>query len=298
MLDVIGVGTNSVDEVLRIPSGIQALVSSGKARVLERQVLPGGQTATSMCACASLGLRSGYIGVFGGDENGRIIRRALQERGIDLADAQSSDEPNRGAVVLVDPDGRRTILWHRSDRLRLMLQQLRPDALAARVVHVDDDDLPVALAIARLAIRAGTTVTSDIEHLNEDTEALIAGVTYPILEQGLLPGLTGEPDPERGLRKLRRLNSHPLSVTLADQGSATLDGDRFHHAPAFTVTLADTTGAGDVFRAGFIHGVLRGWATLDILRFANAAAAVSCTQPGAIPSVPSRDAVDQLLKRR
>lgn len=298
MLDVIGIGTNSVDEVLGISSGIQSLAVSGKARVLQRQTLPGGQTATAMCACALLGLRSGYIGVFGSDDNGRLIRQALQERGVDLTCATGGEGPNRSAVVLVDPDGRRAVLWHRPDRLRLAPSQLGPEALSARVLHVDDDDGAVALAVSRLAARAGTPVTSDIEHLNEDTEALVASVTYPILEQGLLAALTGEVDPEGALRKLRRLTPRVLSVTLGDRGAAVLDGDAFHHTPAFAVAAADTTGAGDVFRAGFIYGVLKGWTPPDILRFANAAAAVSCTRPGAIPSVPSLDEVTQFLKRR
>ena len=51
----------------------------------------------------------------------------------------------------------------------------------------------------------------------------------------------------------------------------------------------DTTGAGDVFRAAFIYGLLKGLPPRDMLRFANAAAAVSCTRAGAMASVPTTD---------
>ena len=57
----------------------------------------------------------------------------------------------------------------------------------------------------------------------------------------------------------------------------------------------DTTGAGDVFRAGFIHALLRGMAADEMLRFANAAAAVSCTRLGALGGIPERHEVDELM---
>ena len=74
-----------------------------------------------------------------------------------------------------------------------------------------------------------------------------------------------------------------------------LDGDRFIRQGAFPVDVIDTTGAGDVFRAGFIYALLRGDTPGEILRFACAAAAVSCTRRGAIASVPDLDAVNALL---
>jgi sugar/nucleoside kinase (ribokinase family) len=74
-----------------------------------------------------------------------------------------------------------------------------------------------------------------------------------------------------------------------------LDGDTFHVAPAFKVKVVDGTGAGDVFRAGFIYGLLKKKSVPDLLRFANAAAALSCTTLGAMPSVPTLAEVQKLL---
>jgi sugar/nucleoside kinase (ribokinase family) len=68
-----------------------------------------------------------------------------------------------------------------------------------------------------------------------------------------------------------------------------------HHAPAFNVVAVDTTGAGDVFRAGFIYALLRNMPIEQTLRFANAAAALSCTRPGAISSVPTLAEVNALV---
>jgi sulfofructose kinase len=62
------------------------------------------------------------------------------------------------------------------------------------------------------------------------------------------------------------------------------------------VQAVDTTGAGDVFRAGFIYGTLQGWSTELVLRFANAAAGLSCTRSGAIGGVPALEEIEALLE--
>jgi sugar/nucleoside kinase (ribokinase family) len=297
MFDVVGVGTNSVDEVLQLPEDAATVSAAGKARITDRHFVCGGQTATVTAACAALGLASRYVGAFGSDHNGRFIRQTLHSRGVEVAATIESDAPNRSAVILVDPAGRRTVLWHRSERLKLTPSDIDPHVLEARLLHVDDDDPDLALGAARMARDAGTPVTSDLEHVSETVEQLFATVTYPIVEQNFPNRLIGEVDPERALRKLRRLNAGLLCMTLAELGSVALEGDRFYVSPAFNVQVVDNTGAGDVFRAGFIYGLLQKWSVCETLRFANAAAAISCTRLGAIPSVPTLGEVRDLLAR-
>jgi len=91
------------------------------------------------------------------------------------------------------------------------------------------------------------------------------------------------------------LNDGVLVMTRGEQGSVALDRDTFHIAPAFAARVVDGTGAGDAFRAGFIYGLLQEWAVPDMLRFANAAGAVSCTKLGAIRSVPKLGEIRNLL---
>jgi sugar/nucleoside kinase (ribokinase family) len=75
-----------------------------------------------------------------------------------------------------------------------------------------------------------------------------------------------------------------------------LEGDRFVHVPAFRVDAVDTTGAGDVFRGAFIYAMLRGHEPPDVLRYANAAAGLSCTRLGAMNGVPSMEDVQRVLR--
>jgi sugar/nucleoside kinase (ribokinase family) len=293
MLDVLGFGENSIDLVYQLP---RLPAGSSKIAVISRQMLPGGQVATTMAACAALGLRAGYVGTFGHDEGGALVRAALEQRGVDLTHAMRRDAPNRQAVILVEPAGERSVLWSRDPRLAVDASDVRREWIAGvAAVHVDAVDEEASIALATLARAAGLPVTCDIETVTPGTPALVAAVTVPIFAEGVPAALTGEADPERALRALRRSHDGRLVVTLGDRGALMLEEDRLYYEPGFPVEAVDTTGAGDIFRAGFIYGMRRGLTGAALLRFANAAAAVSCTRPGAMGSVPSLTEVEALL---
>jgi sugar/nucleoside kinase (ribokinase family) len=162
-----------------------------------------------------------------------------------------------------------------------------------------------------VAGEAGIPVTSDIERVTARTEELVAAVTVPIFAEHVAEALTGERDLERALRKIQKVrlkgpsvrlkpgptygrpdptygrpdpaSAHALvCATRGARGAMLLAGDRVYHEPARQVAVVDTTGAGDVFRGAFIVALLRGDSPPDILRFANAAAAISCTRVGAL----------------
>lgn len=295
--DVIGLGANSVDYVYVLPAYPQPSGSRAKMRVGAHFVSCGGQVATALACCARLGLRAKYIGVTGTDDNGRRIREELGRRTIDLTDAVIRDLPNQFAVILIDEQsGERIVLWDRDERLQLRDHELPPDALCAtRILHVDDVDQEAAIRAARLAGTRGVVVTSDIDRATDLTMELVRSVTVPVFAEHVPRALTGEDDPERALRKLRREHPGLLCVTLGANGAVALDDDRFLRSPAFKVNAVDTTGAGDVFRGGFIYALLGGRSPMESLRFANAAAAVSCTRRGAMNGVPNLEEVTALL---
>jgi sugar/nucleoside kinase (ribokinase family) len=296
--DVLGIGATSVDYVYRLPVLPEADGPHAKIRISSHTVSCGGQTATALAACAQLGLKTKFAGVIGSDDNGARIRDALVRRGIDVADAVVHDGLNQFAAILVDErTGERIVLWSREEGLALRPEELPPHLLAsARVVHVDDVDQAGAIRAAGLARASGAIVTSDIDRVTDRTDELVAAVSIPILAEHVPAALTGESDVERGLRKLYGRHNTRICVTLGRHGAMILDGDRVHHEPAFAVDAVDTTGAGDVFRGAFIYGLLRGDDSRSLVQFANAAAAVSCTRPGAMDSVPTLDDVEKLLR--
>jgi len=295
--DVVGIGENSVDLVYRVPR----LAGAGdKVRATGCRRLLGGQVATTLCTCAAMGLRTRYVGTFGNDEHGRLIRSELEQRGIDTSHAIVRYAPNRHAVVLVDESsGERTIVWQRDSSLALRQGDLSRDAIAgARVLHVDNVDEDTAITAARLGRDAGLIVTTDIDQVTERTAELVAAVTFPVLAERVPQALTGETDPQKAIRALRQQHEGMLCVTRGPRGSMLLVGTELHEAPAFEVTAVDTTGAGDVFRGALIFSLLRGDRPDSMLRFANAAAALSCTREGAIAGIPNLREIEGLLAER
>jgi len=254
--------------------------------------------ATTLATCASLGLRAAYVGAFGSDPDGMALRRALEQRGVDTSFSVERRGRGRSALIVVDEQsGDRTVLWERDAGLDLRDGEIPAEIIAAaRALHVDDTDCATTIAAARIARHAGVPVTSDFDQMNGATTELLAAVSVPVLAESMPAALTGETDPERALRALQRPEHQMICVTLGARGAMMLVGDRIYQAPAFDVTVVDSTGAGDVFRGAFIAAMLRGDAPDQILRFANAAAALACTREGALDSVPSLEDVSALCR--
>ena len=116
-------------------------------------------------------------------------------------------------------------------------------------------------------------------------------VTVAIFDEHIMEALAPGQSVEVALRSLRARHDQMLCATQGRRGATLLAGDQVYTAPGYAVATIDTTGAGDVFRGGFIAALLRGDAPQDILRWANAAAAVSCTRLGAIGGVPTVDEI-------
>lgn len=298
--DVVGIGANSVDFVHLLPAAPQPTGPLAKQRIRRQLISCGGQMTTALACIADFGWRVKYIGATGDDENGARLRAAMRDRRVDMSGAlQRAGASNQFAVILIDETtGERIVLWDRDERLALRAEEVPQDAIAhARLLHVDDVDQGAAIAAARLGRAAGIPVCSDIDRMTDRTPELVAAVTVPIFAEHVPAALTGRKDPEAALRRLRRDHDGLLVVTLGTGGALALDGDHAIRSPAFTVDAVDTTGAGDVFRAGFIHGLLSKWPLEQTLRFANAAAAVSCTRLGALAGVPSLADVEAMLAR-
>ena len=302
MFDVVGVGANSVDYVYRLPEFPTPDGPAAKLRIRHHAISPGGQTATTLCTCAAMGLEPTYIGAVGNDDNGELIRDELTNRSVDVSHLAIRDTNNAFAVILLhDTHGERVVLWDRTRELDLEPEEIDPEVIrAARLVHVDDVDEGAAILAASIAREAGLPVTSDIERIGSRTGELLAAVSIPIFAEHVLEELTGEKDFESGLRTVAadrkaRTKEDMVAVTLGSRGAMMLAGDRIYRVSGIPVDVVDSTGAGDVFRGAFIAALLRGDGPQEILRFANLAAALSCTRPGAIGGIPTLAAIQALL---
>jgi sugar/nucleoside kinase (ribokinase family) len=289
MFDVVGVGANSVDYVYRLPDFPAPDGPRAKLRITHHAISPGGQTATTLCTCAAMGLAPTYIGAVGNDDNGELIRDELTNRSVDVSNLAIRDCDNAFAVILLDDQhGERVVLWDRASLLELEPEEIDPEVIrGARLLHVDDADERAAILAASIGRDAGIPVTSDIERVGARTNELLSLITVPIFAEHVLEALTGEKDFERGLRAVKGSRHDMVCVTLGARGAMLLAGDRIYKVTGIPIDVVDSTGAGDVFRGAFIAALLRGDGPQEILRFANLAAALSCTRPGAIGGIPA-----------
>ena len=300
--DVVGMGQNSIDLVARVsvfPSPNSKLRLDGVSR------LPGGQVASALVCCARLGWRARYIGRFGDDDEGRMGRESLEREGVELsAAAVVAGARTRFAIVLVDErSGERTVLWDRDPRLAIEIGEVPADACgSARMALVDAEDVAAAAAAAEAARSAGSVTVVDVEEPAAGVEDLLRHIDVMIVSEGFPERLTGITGTGRALARLAEIY-HPAvaCVTLGADGCLARSGGEEVHVPACPVQCVDSTGAGDAFRGGFIAAVLAadGSADLeDVLRYANAVAALSCRKAGARDGLPRRAEVDELLERQ
>ena len=205
--------------------------------------------------------------------------------------------PSQQAFILVDDAGERTVLWKRDDRLALQPSDLQRDwILKARALHLDGHDTAAAIAAATWARSAGIPLIADLDELYPGVDALLPLIDYLITSRDIPGRITGESDLRKSLAAVRsKYGARLTAATLGQEGVLAYDGARFHYAPAFRVDTIDTTGAGDIFHAGFIYGLLRGWPLPRQLEFACAAAALNCTGIGARGHIAPLAEIEHLI---
>ena len=297
--DAVGFGLNMTDLLVVV----ERFPRPGSKQPIRRQAYsPGGQAASAMVACARLGWRARYVGCFGDDDHGRQGRSSLTDDGVDVRACRvASDTRNGLSVILVDErTGERTVLWSRDPGLRLLPDDVDSAAVCAgRALLVDCHDTAAAAVAARHARRAGVRTVVDVERVRDGIDALLAEIDVIITAQDFPAALTGESRPGAALRAIRDAYQPALvCMTLGAEGSLALVGDVEVRTPAFRVPVVDTTGAGDVFRGGFLAGWLRAGDAAgveDVLRYANAVAALKCRGLGAREASPTPAEVDALL---
>jgi sulfofructose kinase len=293
-VDVVGVGLNATDTMIPVahypPSG-------SKVEFRSAEILPGGQVATAMVACQRWGLRTRYVGKVGDDAAAEIHRAEFEKFGVETHLLTAPGCASQQAFILVDDSGERTVLWKRDHRLALRPEEMQREwVVNARMLHVDGHDTAAASQAASWARAAGVPVIADLDEVYPGVEGLLGSIDYLITSRDIPVRLTGKQDLRRSLPALQRQYGCRLTAaTLGHEGVLAWDGSQLHYARAFRVESVDTTGAGDIFHAGFIYGLLRGWSLQQQLDFACAAAALNSKGIGARGGIESIEAIETFM---
>jgi len=274
-------------------------------------VYVGGKGANQAVAASRLGARVAMVGAVGDDEWGRALRAALAAEGIDLEEVRSVPRTHTGVgVITVVPGGENSIVVAPGADHTLTPESVEEASGAisdADVLLVQGELLPATTFRAmELARNANTMIVFNAAPAVALPDGFLRLVDVLVANRGEAAGLmadgSGESSDEIGpaglARRLTCLGPERVVLTLGPEGALHFNGQTLEHAESFAVEAVDSTGAGDAFVAGLAVSRSEGARLKDSVRFACAAGALTTTRPGAIPALPSRDAVEGLLRQR
>ena len=300
----------------------ELLIDLTQTRVDERGIRhfaanPGGAPANVAVAAARLGASAGFIGKVGRDTFGRDLREVLLRSSVDAAGLyETAAALTTEAVVSVASGGERSFSFYRSpgaDTLLTAEEAVKALEPLPKILHFGSVSLtadPVrtaTLKAAEYARAGGALISYDPNYranLWPDEATALTWMKAPLdkvdvlkISDEELPLLTGSDDPAAGSAMLARLGIRLILITLGADGTFYRLGEATGRVPGVWVKVADTNGAGDTFHGALLSRLLlRGERPLDgleapeleaMLRFANRAAALTCSRSGAIPAMPT-----------
>ena len=313
-LDIIAIGNALVDVLSPtadafiaaegLTRGAMQLIDADRATALYAKMGPGkeisgGSAGNTVAGAAMMGARCAFVGQVAKDQLGEVFVHDLQSQGIAFTvPARDADIPTGRCLILVSPDGQRTM-----NTFLGAAQYLPPAALdeaqiaSAKVLLLEgylwDPTEPraamkTAIGMARKAgrqVALGVSAVFCILSHRADFTALIDDGQIDILfanDEELL-ALTGLDDFEAAVAAL----APKLPILVATRGAegaiAVADGKRFEIAAEPVDRVVDTTGAGDLFSAGYLTGHVQGRSVEDCLRMGAIAAAEVISHYGARP---------------
>ncbi|OLT43043.1 ribokinase [Saccharomonospora sp. CUA-673] len=230
----------------------------------------GGAGANTALWLRAAGAEPVLMARVGDDPGGRLLRAELESAGVTCAFAVDPDATTCCVVVLVDPDGQRTMLPDRGANKRFVpadVDDTAPAAFAgARHLHLsgyvllDPSSRPAGLAALAAARAAGLTTSVDPQAaaLITDPERFLAdvrGVDLLLPNADELAALTGDRSPASATALLEHVGA--VAVTTGLDGASWVEPDGIHGVPARPAHCVDSTGAGDAFNAGLLTAWLR-----------------------------------------
>ena len=318
--DVVGIGNAIVDILSRtddaflekhlIGKGAMHLIDEDQAKTLYDAMGPaveisGGSAANTIAGIASFGGRGAYIGKVRDDQLGEVFTHDIRSVGVAFDSEPATDGPATArSMILVTPDGERTMNTFLGACVGLGPDDIHADQIAASSITYMEGylwDPPAAkeafLKAARLAHAAGRNVSltlSDafcVDRYREEFRKLIVDdVDILFANEAEICSLYEVNDFDSALQAVRR-DCELAALTRSEKGCVIVQGDDVHVVDAFPVDkVTDTTGAGDLFAAGFLHGFTRGRSPADCGRLGALAAAEIISHIGARPEVSLADA--------
>ena len=318
--DVLGIGNAIFDVLVQTDEGFLAahgmtkggmsLIDEARAAEIYRDMGPavemsGGSAANTIVGLASLGARTAYIGKIKDDQIGRLYAHDIRAAGVAFGTAAAADGPATGcSYILVTPDGERTMNTYLGAAQQLTSGDIdAAEVVASSIVYLEGylwdpkdakDAFVKAAATAHQANRQVALTLSDsfcVDRYRGEFLELMRQRTVDLVfaNEAELHSLYETSDFDAALAQLRSDVGLGV-VTRSEKGCVVASKDRVSAVPAFPIrAIVDTTGAGDLFAAGFLFGLVRGAGFEAAGRLGALAAAEVIQHIGARPQVSLKE---------
>ncbi|HMN38256.1 MAG TPA: adenosine kinase [Hyphomicrobium sp.] len=313
--DVTGIGNAIVDIIGRCDEAYLAKIGAdkGSMRLVDADAvaniyagmgpateMSGGSAANTIAGVASFGGKAGFIGKVANDEFGRIFSHDIRSIGVSFASAPvAGSQPTSRSLILVTPDGERTMNTYLGISTDLDHGQIDGDLIAdSAIIYLegylfDRDDAKAAfraaLAQAKRADRKVALTLSDgfcvDRHRAEFLDLIRSGVDILFANEKEITSLYETDEFDDAANRVSKDTKFAV-LTRSAQGSLILnDGAATRITAERVEEVVDTTGAGDLYAAGFLYGYSQGYALQTCGRLASLAAAEVISHVGARPQV-------------
>ena len=289
--DIVCVGNVVVDAV---GVYVDTIPAEGSLALFDRvEMHLGGCANNTAIALAKLGLKVSLIAKVGTDGLGEYCGTELARHGVDVTGLKrSSSDSTSFSFIMVPRNGNRRILHTLAANQTFCPKDIDMTLFRgakwvcmggiAIVPSLEGEELAKVLKAAK---RAGARTAADTAVNNRYNAADWRRIFEPCYEylDVLFPSeeearaITGETEPQKICAAMRARGVKIAGVKLGDKGSAVLSDEGYFEVPCYKVNCMDTLGAGDCFMAGFLAGMLRGYAPAEAAKLGNAVSA-HCVQ--------------------
>jgi sulfofructose kinase len=295
--DVVGIGAVAWDKFLVVPRFPKP---DEKIRAIQSEECAGGTVATALVALQRWGLSTRLLAVVGYDPYSDRILENLHDEQVDASFLiRRRDAEGRRSVILVDNrNGDRCVVGGPHKIPPIEPSDIKPEFFeGARVLHLDTTVDECAVEAAKMARSMGLTVTLDAERITERTDELLPQCDTVIASYNFAKEVTGEEKLSLAAYGLYLKSGRPTVVTHGGEGCEYVSEEQQFFQPAFKAPVVDGTGAGDVFHAAYIFGMLSAWDVKDVVRFASWAASQACRELSGRKGIPTAEAVKEFHKK-
>jgi adenosine kinase len=318
--DVLGIGNAIFDVLVRTDEGFlarhgmtkggMALIDESRAAAIYEDMGPatemsGGSAANTIVGLASLGARAAYVGKVRDDQIGRLYTHDIRAAGVAFETVPAAGGPATGcSYILVTPDGERTMNTYLGAAQELMPDDIdAAEVAASSIVYLEGylwdpknakEAFVKAADIAHGAGRQVALTLSDsfcVDRYRDEFLDLMRKGTVDLVfaNEAELHALYQTSDFDTALKQLRADTKLGV-VTRSEKGCVVASKDGVVAVPAFPIDkMVDTTGAGDLFAAGFLFGLVRGAGHENAGRLGALAAAEVIQHIGARPQVSLKE---------